>query len=685
MAMTPEVERFLDLATRELEGNLELREEARGELMGRINHQGMPLEMIDLSEPVERLEKAKVGKPWPRRIAMLVATIGLLLLTSAMVGLVAWKVTLSIQAQMLGFSYMMGGGSSPQEEESMLSNWAKDVAPNLPLVGPSRSELERAVRNSPDDVALFQQLLISDRMKHSGSWTGLSEEQRETAERIDPGNGFYDFLEMEGHCERSLSGGSSRTGKAAKVTDEAAFSAALESFEKAASAERFHDASGELRRRQLDAFPKQEEFIDQFIHAAFAEFIQSSVPEYHFYSSPSDGSLIEKQVERLRKKSDVEGLLALNDGVRSLGRKMLLDTEGGGMDTQGVINRIEGKLTSVEDGLVALGEKSKAKSVGELTDVLRHGDLSLSGLDWGDESPSMRLNEWQDVPSDLTLDEAIPAGKSELAYINWIIALFGALLVVPVVLCMAIEAYRRPRRVKGMAKGLMPILSWRDQLWIGGLGIALPWLWFAGVSLMTPLGMRDISFSESDGLALLVMLVQAASTLVFSLVMIVWTSYWRWEKRAGVLAFQGGAMLLGRISGYLAAAAVPAIGLIRYFDRPDEDQLMIFFLGVSGLAVTGILWLLWIAILNLCTPQSNALRANVVMRTGLPWMLGALASLLLCAGIQRAVEQHWVSKDTLFPSWTSSTHVNALEERIEREVRERVLGLMEDGTPSGTE
>ncbi len=82
------MERFLELATRELESKPELREEAKGELMSRINHQGMPLEMLDLSKPIARLEGAKKPRNVVRRslyvaalLVLLIACVILLCLT----------------------------------------------------------------------------------------------------------------------------------------------------------------------------------------------------------------------------------------------------------------------------------------------------------------------------------------------------------------------------------------------------------------------------------------------------------------------------------------------------------------------------------------------------------------------------------------------------------------------------
>ena len=96
--MTPEVERFLDLATRPLEASPGDREEARGELMSRMAHGGVPYELLDLGEPIARLEAAEPPKPVLRRSLLLT---GAILLTAAVVTATAflvWEIVLMSQA-----------------------------------------------------------------------------------------------------------------------------------------------------------------------------------------------------------------------------------------------------------------------------------------------------------------------------------------------------------------------------------------------------------------------------------------------------------------------------------------------------------------------------------------------------------------------------------------------------------
>lgn len=86
------------------------------------------------------------------------------------------------------------------------------------------------------------------------------------------------------------------------------------------------------------------------------------------------------------------------------------------------------------------------------------------------------------------------------------------------------------------------------------------------------------------------------------------------------------------------------------------------------MAACGLLWLLWHGIMTLFTPRSGALRPNLTMRAVLPWAMAGVATLLVSTAIATAMERYWYAKDPLFPAWTSKTHVNALEERVAKEI-----------------
>lgn len=686
--MTPEVEHFLELATRELESKAELREEAKGELMSRINHQGMPLEMLNLSEPVARLEGAKPPRNVVRRSLYVGSLLVLLIGFGIGAGFLVRNAVFIVQAQMMGNPYGVFGNRDSGKEPGVVT-WAKARAPGLIFVGKSSGETAAALEKDPDDRALFQQHLLRLRNEKGDTWkkkgdawkmsdSEMSDSDMATAERIDPGNGFYAFIQIESCMDRAIGAThSSRSSASSTIVDEPEFAKALEFFSKASGAERFSDYSGELRRRQLDAFPKADGFFEDAIHEVFAEQVEQSFGEYIGYDWGVI-RMIEIRIDRLVKDGDAQGLLDLRADLLGFSRLLVADIPNGGVSGKGVKEWITSNATKIFNELDTLGQTNAEVELKALVHEIEALDFTYrSRHPTGPPSHSARFGSWTDLPSDLTRDQTKPAGRTEWALAERAMTYVAAVIALWLVLFTAFEAFRRTRQVKGLAKGLMPLFRWSDHLWIAGLGLVLPLVWYVGITRLTPLGVRDLALDDDDGVAIIVSAIQVSGALMFGAVAMLWATYWRWEKRGGFLCLRGGGVFLGWVLALLAAASIPAAGSVRFITFKDDDNLAMYLIGVSGLAVLGLLWLLWIGILNLCTPKANALRANLVSRTVLGWYLVGALCLVAGAELLRFEERVWIARDTLLPSWTSETHLNGLEERVAQEYHRemsRILG-----------
>lgn len=673
--MTPEVERFLELATRELESNPELREEAKGELMARVNHQGMPLEMLDLSEPIARLESAKEPRNAVRR-ALYVAVFLIVIASIGLgVGLLVRNSVYLVQGQMMGNSYGIFGGE--HSEDLGVVTWAKSTVPNLLLYSGRSEETAELLKKYPDDRSIFAQHLLRLRKGAGGSWQ-MNEADLATAERLDPENGFYSYIRVDGHIERAFrTTSSSWRSSIGSVVDEVEFASALELFSKAADSESFFDYSGELRRRQLDAFPKAEDFLEGALHEVFADQVDQSFGNYMSYNSPIH-RLIETKVERLVKDGDAKGLLALRDDLLGVSRLLVADIPNGGVNANSIKEWTSRCGKEISNELDTLGQTNAHADLKRMVNQLDSLDFSYQARHpTGPPASSARLNRWMDAPSDLTREEMIPAGRTEWALAERVMVHAASLIGLWLVLFTAFEAFRRKRLVKGLTKGLMPLFKWSDHLWIAGLGIVCPVVWYVGLTRLTPLGIHDLSFEDLDEMALVVPMIQLAGAFFMGAIAMLWVTYWRWEKRGGFLCLRGGGVFVGWILGLLSAASIPVAGSARFITFKDDESTVMYLMGAAGLVAVGLLWLLWIGILNLCTPKANALRANLVSRTVLGWYLVAAFGLVVGAELLRQEERYWMNKDTLFPTWTSETHLNALEERVALEYQrelERILG-----------
>jgi len=220
---------------------------------------------------------------------------------------------------------------------------------------------------------------------------------------------------------------------------------------------------------------------------------------------------------------------------------------------------------------------------------------------------------------------------------------------------------------------LTPLFRREDHVWIAALGLALPWLWWWTITRMTPLGWRDGNID--DGWVVLVWLLQSVATFTLAAVMLLQAARWRWTVRGGFLGLGGSLPWIGWGVAALTALSIPVAGSLCYFrGSMGTDDVGLFLIGVAGMAACGLLWLMWHGIMTLFTPRSGALRPNLTMRAVLPWAMTGVATLLVSAAISTAMERYWFAKDPLFPSWTSKTHVNALEERVAKDTPEVLRG-----------
>lgn len=670
--MTPDLDRFLELATRPLEGNPGLRDEAKAELMARVSRGGVPLEMLDLSGPVGRLEATKPNNPWPRRIALLLVLIGSITVLSGLITRQGFEAYRAAQASMMSMMVRYGGlpGYTPDPDPLMASHLRK-VAPGLPLGLRGGDELKDWLDAHPDDVAMLQEQV--SRSLNSGSGTlpsELSPELLAEIDRLDPDNAVWPLIRMIHHLRKATgSGGSYYYGSSipTKVTDEPEFAKALELFSAAAAKEFFRDHSMALKRRQIDAFPRSRTIADDTVVMGLAELI---TPAFNEYSSEFE-PFLQIQVDRLEKAGDKADLAKLKGEWRRLA-EMIADAGGRGeCRIHDFGSQCWTIAESLSDSFGRLGMTDEKAEMTAWRDAINTSATSLSMTPEVEAAAGIRVGNSDGELADLTLEEVHPSRRTEHAFFDRILASILALVALLAAGLIGLESCRRSKIVKGMARGMMPLFRADDHLWIGGLGLALPWLWWWGITRLTPLGLRDMDFNEEW--TAIPMMIQPAAALIFGLAMLLQSARWRWGPRGGFASLDAPLPWLGWLAAGLAGLAVPAAGIIRYLDIGDDEKGY-YLLGVGGMAGCSLLWLLWGTVMNLFTPRDSALRPNLAMRVALPWALLGVVSLIASVMISSAMERRWFARDPLLPTWTSDTHLNALEERAARLNRE-ALGL----------
>jgi len=674
--MTPEVERFLDLATRPFEANPHERDEAKGEFMSRIGHSGVPYELLDLAEPLERLAGAKPARHGLRRSLLLAGALLLLATVVAAVGLIVWQIILMEQASSIAAQTRYGSSNSDQSQYLPVMNHVRSVAPSLPLGLDEKGgseETARLLANHPDDLAVLQEHVIR-RVRDSDHWEGLTAGERETIARLDPDNSLWHLVQVTPRLSKATAG-SSRSSYSyygrigSTITSEPEFQEVLRLFSEAAAKPVYLDRSPTLKRRQLDAFPPARSLVDDAIATEFAGFVS---PPFGYYTG-SLKPLANLHCERLVTAGDKEGLKKFHREWKQLSSHIIGSPQPGESDYDDVFYQLAEMGRKLEESFDRLGMAVEKADTAERVKVLAGLGSNAGSLPPEvQRARGLRLRSEYRVPADLTMEEALSSRRVELSLFDRIQASFFAFLALIFTALVAFETCRRSRIVKGMARGLSPLFRKEDHVWIAGLGLALPWLWWLAITRVSPLGWSDSDLDEPW--AVLAWLIQTFAGVTFAAVMLLQSARWRWSLRGGFLGLGGSLPGIGWGVAALTGLSIPAAGTLRYFSSLNEEETVMFLIGVVGMAACGLLWLLWHGIMTLFTPRSGALRPNLTMRAVLPWAMTGVVTLLISAVISSAMERHWFYKDPLFPSWTSKTHVNALEERVAKETPEALRG-----------
>jgi hypothetical protein len=553
--------------------------------------------------------------------------------------------------------------------------WLDRRSPDLPLSGRSR-EIEVLREKRPGDLMVLQETLARRSISEDAFMTP---EERALVERADPGNALWPMMEMwwefnKGNGTDPFMGyysGSSST------PDPKAIDRAWERRAEAVALEHFHSYGGELARRQGEAYGPDHTVLDGLVRSELVSLPRITMDRNTIFIGHGSGgitNMVRQRIGEFEKARQQDELLEFFGGWKKLHRLLVAEEHpdawalmvfGGQAADEAQLFRSAFRTLGMEEA-----EKEAKAIAGRLS---LHAPKPFYGRDGeaGMRLQSARL--WREVP--VGPEEMRPGRKADMAMFHRMLGWPLVLIALLFVLMWGFESCRRSPAVKGTARGLMPLLGVRDHVFIGLSGIVFPWLYWWGVTRLTPVGVCDKVFDEEwDALA---WVLQMAIGMVLGLVMLTHAVQWKWSRRGGFLGISSNLPWLGRLVAWLVALSLPAVGLIRFLPLPGDEEKAYFLLGCAATGAVGLLWLLWIGIMNLCTPRHGALRPNLVARTMIPWSLAGLASLLLAIGFLRVAEGFWYQRDPLLPGGTSEHYPNALVERSvtrQAEVLREVFG-----------
>lgn len=649
--MNPEQQRFVDLATRTLEDRPEVRDEARGELLGRLAHVAAADEVVTAA--VSRLagSRAESGKG---RLAL--SALALVLLAAV----AAWQVVIALQEARI-FRADHRGLPVPT---SMLI--AKLTPSQMELLAPcqvAESEFlparEALWHKFPDDAALYEDYATL----HFAIWREYPPEFRETWQRLDPDNGAWWLREAIA---------AERRKNPMPLAD------AMMLLDRSVSADHFALRRGDLRARRLAPFQASRNLAEELQLAEVARSVQ--LP-YYLNESLTEIYIFERAVADLTKDRNVEGyrkLISLRDRLtaRLVSASPTLEAQLGLASSM-----LQGSVVW-ERSARELGMDEEADRLIEsraLGAILKR-ELFYTLPDPRPMSRRARLYCMTHFPGALVDPAEFGPGRlAEYALVDRATALAGSLAVLLLLAGALVESARRGVPVNGLADGLRPLFARRDLLgWLAS-GILLPAAWYLFITRFTPLGCRDIGFVH---FSLPPALIQAGATLLFALLMLVQTLRRQIGRRAGFLGLKPGWPRVGWIMAAIAALVVPLAGGVRWLSGNETRYLQ----AVAACAGFPLLWLLWEAAAVLFSPREQAL-GGVLLSRRLITPFALLAALLLACWLPlQAEERRWHALDRVTRISPEHGGMMVWEARAVDWIRARILGVFPDDAlpPSGT-
>jgi hypothetical protein len=658
--MNPEHKHFAELATRTLESHPDLQEEARAELLGRLAHGNPEAGQLAVAEARLEATPTRGGKPLAIFAILAVLAIGVS---------IALKVRQAIPEIKVS-TWALGNAidlDADEELEALLTAEQREfVFAGIGSDAEAIPKLEHQWQLHPKELGILEELAHRHLAAKQTLPPGFSESWR----RSDPDNGMWLLLEAMGkHLDWKRAG---------SVTGDPLQLESTRLLKQAASAPHYMSHLPELRKKRLSMLPPTPTMAEE--NRVFLYSISTLwKPTFRVQREALDAGF-KNEIIRLVAAKDADGLRQLTRDWESLAGRLasssstLLDLT----ITPNFIRECGSILQTANKDLGLTDEESEiSRKLALLSTALSASRSSPDSRPLSSLAQIMYFGSTCNVITDPA--EFEPGRRVEYAVGERMACLAAALLVLLFLTGAGIESFRRGRRLNGLADGLRPLFTPADLAWTAVLGLVFPALWYYGITRFAPFGLRDIGLSYYNPPPAL---IQAASALVFALLMIVQTGRWRITRRAGFLALRPRLPWIGWAMAGIAAAVIPLTGVVRGMTA-NETRVLQAIAATGGLP---LLWLLWEAAAVVFSPRDQAL-GGILLSRCLILTFTALAALLLGAGNPlRAVERHWHARDPLTRADRDNGGMTLWEARIVNALRGRILEVFPDDSrpPSGT-
>jgi hypothetical protein len=454
------------------------------------------------------------------------------------------------------------------------------------------------------------------------------------------------------------------------VIDEKQFASALGLFHEAARKPRLSPNQLELQKQRIALLPERTDFVSQFPRQVFAA--SQNCPLIDLRSLVD---AISVQAGRYAESKDVAGFQQLVADWRWLVQATLRDGVSL-LDVMVAKAFFTMPLSAFSEAAKSLGLEEDGEKFARLhqqnEERRKFGGLDDTALLETKSSAMTSLTlaagrRQVESPPPITeadlrpgryADHALGGRAHSLA--SWAVLGICAGLA-------ALNGLRGDKSTVRLSKRLQNLFRWNDWLWILGVGILIPLLWYFAVTRLTPFSAREWSMRITG---FLVPAAQLVSLTVLILVASAKIASDRLAKRAGFLGPKPRLTWLGWVAVISAALAIPLAGMVMEV-RPLGH---ILFLASSALSGVALLWLVWGFLCHAFgKPPGGSLRRATLARMMVPaWVFGMLVFALLVP-FHYAEERHWIQQDRLLEITAESPSMSCYERDLTAVLRKELM------------
>ena len=662
-------ERFIDIATAPLaDENAELHLAARHILQETID----PTDEGAIHAAVERLPSSKPRR-WPFAVLMIaMATLSLPILLWSAAELRSLRAMRSLATFAPIEAVRDLGGLSPEDRRRLTGKiHAPDEASRWKPLWESR----------PDHPPYFLRYARAYIMENDE----LPPDFLETAERIDPDNGWYWLMaagmeSLDNLARDSPSGidAEKRVAPRWTIEDIEKHRRSIRLLKVAASKPRLDSYLTDLLEERAGLLPPAGDYTDQIIRAAYLYQIEWGL------APPMNASrAIAAEAERCGAAGDLAGYQQIAAVHQAISPK-LIRSSGTTLELLIARSTLSQPLKNLRDAAIQLDRPDEARGFSHL-DVSMAPTPSERRRRLAAHEPNDRLLERKasllvGLQMNLTLHQTLtplPLSEEDLAPDRRAFQALldrGAALLTWMVLGVAFASvafyrFRHAAVLHSLSVRFVQLLGVSDWCWILVGGIIAPLSWFWIISQLSPLAAHHwnpkfTAFALPAG--------QSLATLLLLLITPTVLARWRLSRRAGFAGFRIRRPWIGIMAVASAAITLPLVGLAPQLP-PQMSRILVASVILIALA---LLWLLAVAVGGMFRNSSRALQRQalaVVLRPAYAFgMLLVVSSL----PVFHAVEKHWMSMDTMSQPSTEDPWVSEYEHRLNRQLKAEILEMI---------